>query len=135
MWPSLARRSSKSNSTVVCALSLIFLDTQLLVILYQSFIFEAMRFSTSTATLALAALTSVGTASPLEARDAIPITDYDCIVIGGGPSGLSAASGLARVRNKVLLVDSGEYRNELTRKIHDVIAIDGITPGSSQLLL
>lgn len=50
---------------------------------------------------------------------------YDAIVIGGGPSGLSALSGLARVRRKVLMVDSGEYRNAATRHMHDVIGLDG----------
>lgn len=36
-------------------------------------------------------------------------TQYDVIVIGGGLSGLSAASGLSRVLRKVILFDSGEY--------------------------
>ncbi|KAJ4391103.1 hypothetical protein N0V93_004718 [Gnomoniopsis smithogilvyi] len=53
---------------------------------------------------------------------------YDAIVIGGGPSGLSALSGLARVRRKVLMVDSGEYRNDATRHMHDVIGLDGVQP-------
>lgn len=50
---------------------------------------------------------------------------YDVIIVGGGPSGLSALSGLARVRRKALLIDSGEYRNLLTRHVHDVIGSDG----------
>lgn len=52
-------------------------------------------------------------------------THYDAIIVGGGPSGLSALSGLARVRRKVLLIDSGEYRNSATRHMHDVIGSDG----------
>ncbi|KAL2277810.1 hypothetical protein FJTKL_15105 [Diaporthe vaccinii] len=55
-------------------------------------------------------------------------TVYDAIVVGGGPAGLSALSGLARVRRNVLLIDSGEYRNEATRHMHDVIGLDGVTP-------
>lgn len=51
--------------------------------------------------------------------------DYDAIIVGGGPAGLSAASGLARVRRNVLLIDSGDYRNALTRHMHDVIGFDG----------
>jgi hypothetical protein len=51
-------------------------------------------------------------------------TQYDVIVIGGGPSGLSAASGLSRVLRKVILFDSGEYRNNPTRHMHDVIGND-----------
>lgn len=54
--------------------------------------------------------------------------DYDAIVVGGGPSGLSALSGLARVRRNVLLIDSGVYRNGPTRHLHDLIGLDGITP-------
>ncbi|TVY54580.1 putative thioredoxin reductase [Lachnellula cervina] len=50
--------------------------------------------------------------------------DYDVLVIGGGPSGLSALSGLARVRRKTLLLDSAEYRNEYTRHMHDIIGND-----------
>jgi threonine dehydrogenase-like Zn-dependent dehydrogenase len=51
--------------------------------------------------------------------------DYDAIVVGGGPAGLAAASALGRVRRNVLLVDSGEYRNEVTRHVHDVLGFDG----------
>ncbi|KAM0522956.1 hypothetical protein ACHAPE_001445 [Trichoderma viride] len=54
--------------------------------------------------------------------------DYDAIIVGGGPAGLSTASGLARVRRNVLLIDSGEYRNAQTRHLHDVIGFDGVTP-------
>ncbi|PVH94684.1 FAD/NAD(P)-binding domain-containing protein [Periconia macrospinosa] len=55
-------------------------------------------------------------------------TDYDAIVVGGGPAGLAATSGLARVRRNVLLIDSGEYRNDPTRHAHDVLGFDGVTP-------
>ncbi|KAF9633293.1 Pyridine nucleotide-disulfide oxidoreductase class-2 [Lasiodiplodia theobromae] len=55
------------------------------------------------------------------------VQEYDAIVIGGGPSGLSALSGLARVRRNVLLIDSGEYRNAKTRHLHDLIGFDGVT--------
>lgn len=51
--------------------------------------------------------------------------DYDVIIVGGGPAGLSAASGLARVRRNVLLIDSADYRNAQTRHMHDVIGFDG----------
>ncbi|KAH7035776.1 putative thioredoxin reductase [Microdochium trichocladiopsis] len=53
---------------------------------------------------------------------------YDAIIIGGGPSGLACLSALARVRRNVLLIDSGEYRNGVTRHMHDVVGFDGVTP-------
>lgn len=52
-------------------------------------------------------------------------TDYDVIVVGGGPAGLGALSALARIRRNALLIDSGEYRNAPTRLAHDVIGFDG----------
>lgn len=55
-------------------------------------------------------------------------TDYEVMIIGGGPSGLSAASGLSRVRRKNVVFDSGEYRNAPTRNMHDVIGNDGNRP-------
>ncbi|KAI1742378.1 hypothetical protein F4680DRAFT_30759 [Xylaria scruposa] len=55
-------------------------------------------------------------------------TDYEVIVVGGGPSGLAALSALGRVRRNALLIDSGEYRNAPTRLVHDVIGFDGVTP-------
>lgn len=55
-------------------------------------------------------------------------TPYDAIIVGGGPSGLAVGSGLARVRRNVLLIDSGEYRNDPTRHMHDVLGYDGVTP-------
>lgn len=61
----------------------------------------------------------------LAAATNVPLADYDVIIVGGGPAGLSALSSLSRVRRTALMVDSGEYRNLLTRRIHDVIGNDG----------
>jgi hypothetical protein len=76
--------------------------------------------------ISLLALAAVGQTTPLpEAAASVPVTDYDVVIVGGGPAGLSALSGLSRVRRKSLLIDSGEYRNGLTRHMHDVIGNDG----------
>ncbi|KAI7762867.1 hypothetical protein LZL87_008308 [Fusarium oxysporum] len=76
--------------------------------------------------LGLLALLSLTNASVIPTVP--PQTDYDAIVVGGGPAGLSALSGLARVRRNVLLIDSGEYRNGPTTHMHDVIGWDGVQP-------
>ncbi|EEH38268.1 sulphydryl oxidase Sox [Paracoccidioides lutzii Pb01] len=60
----------------------------------------------------------------------IPAVDYDAIIVGGGPAGLSALSSLSRVRRTALLVDSGIYRNGLTRFINDIIGADGVAPSA-----
>ncbi|KAL4801621.1 hypothetical protein BDV18DRAFT_148978 [Aspergillus unguis] len=58
----------------------------------------------------------------------IPETDFDVIVVGGGPAGLSVLSGLSRVQRTAALFDSHEYRNDPTREMHDVIGNDGTPP-------
>jgi thioredoxin reductase len=45
-------------------------------------------------------------------------TDYEAIVIGGGPAGLSAGLWLARYRRKVVILDSGKPRNDPTWAVH-----------------
>jgi thioredoxin reductase len=53
---------------------------------------------------------------------------YDCIIVGGGPAGLSAALMLGRCRRRVLLCDSGEQRNLRAREIHGYPTRDCTSP-------
>jgi thioredoxin reductase len=53
---------------------------------------------------------------------------WDCIIVGGGPAGLSAALMLGRCRRRVLLCDHGGQRNILAREIHGYPTRDGTRP-------
>lgn len=53
---------------------------------------------------------------------------YDVVIVGGGPSGLSAALALGRARRRVLLCDSGVRRNAAAQRIHNFVTRDGTPP-------
>lgn len=53
---------------------------------------------------------------------------YDVVIVGGGPSGLSAALALGRARKRVLLCDSGPRRNAAAEHIHNFVTRDGTPP-------
>ncbi|CAG8321109.1 unnamed protein product [Penicillium nalgiovense] len=80
----------------------------------------------SKATFASAFVSLLACATAVE----VPKTDYEVIVVGGGPAGLSALSGVSRVRRTALLIDSQQYRNGVTREMHDVIGNDGTPPAA-----
>ncbi|KAM4055296.1 pyridine nucleotide-disulfide oxidoreductase [Hirsutella rhossiliensis] len=73
---------------------------------------------------------SLAAASPAPCNFSAPAVwaVYDVIVVGGGPSGIAALSALARVGRRALMLDSAEYRNARTRRMHDVPGSDGVTP-------
>ena len=54
--------------------------------------------------------------------------DYEAVVVGGGPAGLSAATWLGRYRRKAVVVDTGEYRNRWVERVHGVLANDPSEP-------
>jgi thioredoxin reductase len=56
------------------------------------------------------------------------VEKYDTVVVGGGPAGLSGALVLGRCVRKVLVCDSGRYRNERSLALHCYMGHDGIAP-------
>ena len=53
---------------------------------------------------------------------------YDCLIVGGGPAGLTAAIYLARYRRKVLVIDAGKSRAAWIPKSHNYPGFeDGIS--------
>ena len=54
---------------------------------------------------------------------------YDVVVIGGGPAGLSGALALSRARRSVLVVDGGAPRNAPAGHVHNYLGREGTPPG------
>ena len=54
--------------------------------------------------------------------------DYDVIVVGAGPAGLSAALMLGRCRRSVVVFDNSKPRNAASRALHGYLTRDGIAP-------
>lgn len=57
----------------------------------------------------------------------------DCVIIGGGPAGLTAALSLARFRRRVVLIDAGEPRAALIPRTHNHPGFPGGIPGAELL--
>jgi thioredoxin reductase len=55
-------------------------------------------------------------------------SDWDCIVVGGGAAGLSAALVLGRARRRTLLVDAGAPSNAAAHGIGGLLGWDGRPP-------
>ena len=50
----------------------------------------------------------------------------DCLIVGGGPAGLTAATYLARYRRRIVLIDAGESRAALIPESHNYPGFKGI---------
>ena len=54
--------------------------------------------------------------------------EVDVVVVGGGPSGLAAASWLGRYRRSVVVLDSQDYRSGMVERSHGYLGRDPQTP-------
>jgi len=54
--------------------------------------------------------------------------DWDCIIVGGGAAGLSAALVLGRARKRTLLIDAGNQCNLPSSGIGGLLGHDGLAP-------
>ncbi|MDQ2635621.1 MAG: NAD(P)/FAD-dependent oxidoreductase [Actinomycetota bacterium] len=54
--------------------------------------------------------------------------EWECVVVGGGAAGLSAALVLGRARRRTLLVDAGEQSNSAAPAIGGLLGHDGRPP-------
>lgn len=57
-------------------------------------------------------------------------TPWDCIVVGGGAAGLSAALVLGRARQRTLVVDAGSQSNRVAHGIGGLLGNDGRAPSA-----
>jgi thioredoxin reductase len=53
---------------------------------------------------------------------------YDVAIVGAGPAGLSAALVLGRCRERVLVIDDGQPRNQRSRAVHGFFTREGSSP-------
>ena len=49
----------------------------------------------------------------------VSLQAYDCVIIGGGPAGLTAAVYLARYRRRIVIFDAGQSRASLIPESHN----------------
>jgi len=61
-------------------------------------------------------------------RGVSPRREVDVVVVGGGPSGLAAASWAARYRRSVVVLDSRDYRNAQVEQSHGYLGRDPQVP-------
>ncbi|MFE7180873.1 NAD(P)/FAD-dependent oxidoreductase [Streptomyces erythrochromogenes] len=58
-----------------------------------------------------------------------PLAQYDTVIVGGGPAGLTAALALTRYRHRTLVAESpAPPRNQASRGVHGMIGLEGATP-------
>jgi thioredoxin reductase len=55
-------------------------------------------------------------------------SDYEVLVVGGGPAGIGAAMALARLRRSVLVCDDNRPRNAPAEQTHNFPGEEGLSP-------
>ena len=75
----------------------------------------------------LARVVGAGTISGMDTTNTMDAT-WDCIVVGGGAAGLSAALVLGRARRRTLVVDAGGQSNHVAHGIGGLLGHDGRPP-------
>jgi thioredoxin reductase len=60
----------------------------------------------------------------------VAIADWDVLVVGAGPAGLSAALILGRCCRRVLLCDTGTPRSFASHEMHGFVSRDGVDPNA-----
>ncbi len=54
--------------------------------------------------------------------------EWDVIIVGGGPAGMSAALVLGRARKRVLVIDTQRPRHAVADGVHNLLTREGISP-------
>lgn len=54
--------------------------------------------------------------------------DWDVVIVGGGPAGMSAALVLGRARKRVLMVDAARPRHAVADGVHNLLGREGVAP-------
>jgi thioredoxin reductase len=57
-----------------------------------------------------------------------PSREYDAVIVGGGPAGLSAALVLGRSRRRVLVIDHGRPANAVSHRVGGLLGQTGVDP-------
>ena len=66
--------------------------------------------------------------SSVQTLSSLPDQEWECIVVGGGAAGLSAALVLGRARRRVLVLDAGEPLNASAPHMQGYLSRDGTPP-------
>ena len=70
-----------------------------------------------------------------DSTEAMHVHDVDCVVVGGGPAGLSAAVNLGRMRRSVMVVDDRDGRSLWSQINRNYLGFpDGIPAAEIRLL-